>query len=251
MDGSALFNIAGIRILNQSKGVLVQTLKRLVLSRGDHLNRSVFFINANNFNIAQKDVEYRRILNRGTLIIADGVGIRFAACTRNIELEYSKGGTELVPAFLQATSWKGLRYFLLGGTHMDIQLVTAKVLKQFPGWKLAGYHHGFFNDVESKQVISSINDAVPDLLLIGMGTPHQEKWFDRHRSQFQVPLTICVGGLFSYWGGKLRRAPLCFQRLGLEWTWILFQQPHKWQRYLIGNWQFISSVASWKLMRNI
>jgi N-acetylglucosaminyldiphosphoundecaprenol N-acetyl-beta-D-mannosaminyltransferase len=81
--------------------------------------------------------------------------------------------------------------------------------------------------------VRKINDAKPDLLLVGMGHPIQEQWIDAHAAALDVPLIIAVGGLFGYWGNGLRRASPLFRRLGLEWLAIMLQQPRKIRRYLV------------------
>ena len=116
----------------------------------------------------------------------------------------------------------------------------------FPGWTQAGFYHGFFHDRQSTdEVIRCINRSRPNLLLIGMGNPLQEQWIHRHRQRLEVPLCLGVGGLFHYWAGDLRRAPPWLRRLGAEWLGILFQQPHKARRYLLGNPLFL-----WRAIRS-
>ena len=66
-----------------------------------------------------------------------------------------------------------------------------------------------------------------------MGSPLQEQWLLRHRSRLRGKLVICVGGLFHYWARDLRRAPTTLRDLGLEWLWILVQQPFKWRVYTV------------------
>jgi len=85
----------------------------------------------------------------------------------------------------------------------------------------------------------------PDLLLVGMGNPLQEIWIHAHRHQLEVPLVAAVGGLFNYWAGTLRRASPVLRRLGAEWLGILWQQPHKARRYLLGNPLFLWRALSW------
>jgi N-acetylglucosaminyldiphosphoundecaprenol N-acetyl-beta-D-mannosaminyltransferase len=72
-----------------------------------------------------------------------------------------------------------------------------------------------------------------------MGNPLQENWIIENKDKLEVPLVAGVGGLFTYWSGDLDRAPYWIRRIGMEWLHILFRQPHKWQRYLIGNTKFL------------
>ena len=93
-----------------------------------------------------------------------------------------------------------------------------------------------------ERVIEEINGREVNMLLVGMGNPIQEQWIHRHRAALRVPLTIAVGGLFSYWAGELERAPAWMRAHGLEWLHILRRQPSKARRYLIGNPLFVSRI---------
>lgn len=68
------------------------------------------------------------------------------------------------------------------------------------------------------------------ILLVGLGTPRQEKWILDHREILEARgnvLVFGVGGLFDFWGGLERRAPAPFRKLGLEWAWRLMSFPRK------------------------
>jgi len=150
-------------------------------------------------------------------------------------------GTDLMPELFVATAGRGYRYYLLGATPETIERAAATAKAAFPGWEQAGYHHGYVIE-DSAEAIADINRCKPHVLLVGMGNPLQERWIHDHLHELEVPLSVGVGGLFDHWGGNLTRAPLWVRRLGIEWLQILLQQPHKWQRYLIGNWKFLLRV---------
>ena len=80
-----------------------------------------------------------------------------------------------------------------------------------------------------------------------MGSPLQEQWLARNRHRLPARLAICVGGLFHYWAGDLQRAPRTMRELGLEWLWILAQQPFKWRVYSLDAACF--SLAMMRLKR--
>jgi exopolysaccharide biosynthesis WecB/TagA/CpsF family protein len=150
-------------------------------------------------------------------------------------------GTDLVPdALAQA---KGGRCFLIGDTDQEVERAARELERRFPGWSVVGCSSGYFaSKQEELRVIESVNRAKPHLLMLGMGTPKQERFVVRHAHRLSVPLCICVGGLFGYWSGKLIRARLVVRRLRLEWLWILLQQPHKLPRYTVGVALFFARV---------
>jgi N-acetylglucosaminyldiphosphoundecaprenol N-acetyl-beta-D-mannosaminyltransferase len=207
--------------------------------------RSVYFVNAHTLNLAAADAAYCRVLNAADYVFGDGTGVRWAARWQGIRLRDNLAGTDLVPQLFCFAANQGHRYFLVGGTELMIARAAATSARTFPGWTLAGFHHGHFDDSrQAAKAIRQINCARPNLLLVGMGNPLQEQWIDRHRHQLEVPLCIGVGGLFNYWAGNLRRSPRWLRRCGAEWLGILCQQPHKASRYLLGNPLFL-----WRVLR--
>ena len=216
-----------------------------MLCRRDGCARSVYFVNACALNIAVSDRAYRDVLNAGDCVFGDGTGVRWAARLRGIRLRDNVNGTDLVPALFAATAGLGHRCFLLGADEESIRLAAEHVAAAFPGWTLAGHHHGFLTTPElDAQAVAKINEARPDLLLVGMGNPLQERWIDAHRAQLAVPVVMGVGGLFQYWAGTLRRAPRWLRSTGFEWLGILAQQPKKAKRYLIGNPLFLARILN-------
>jgi len=91
------------------------------------------------------------------------------------------------------------------------------------------------NNAESAELnnklIQKINNARPDILFVAFGAPKQEVWiYENLKKMPTVKLAIGVGGSFDFISGKTRRAPLIFQKLGLEWLWRLILEPRRIKR---------------------
>jgi N-acetylglucosaminyldiphosphoundecaprenol N-acetyl-beta-D-mannosaminyltransferase len=237
-------SILGVRITDVTRRRAVALLEDMI----DNYNgraRSVFFANAHTLNLAAADHDYRRVLNSADCVFGDGTGVRWAARLQNIRVRDNLLGTELTPELFQATAGRGYRYFLLGAGEESIRRAAQFTRHNFPGWIQAGYHHGYVHEGDiSASVVRQINAARPHVLLVGMGNPLQERWIHAHRRLLRVPVCMAVGGLFNYWSGELRRSPLWLRRIGSEWLGILFQQPRKMRRYLLGNPLFL-----WRIFR--
>lgn len=219
------------------------------IEKHDHGTRRIYLANAHTLNLAAKDPAFHEILNGADYVFGDGTGVRWAARTRGIRVRDNLVGTDLIPQLLDQKAGKGYSYFLLGGKPDAIATAAAFAEERFPGWKQCGYHHGYLTTPEiNAQAIEEINSARPDLLLVGMGNPTQETWLHRYQDQIKVPVSVAVGGLFSYWQDDLIRAPLWLRKAGHEWIWILCQQPHrKTIRYLVGNPLFLGRIARERL----
>jgi N-acetylglucosaminyldiphosphoundecaprenol N-acetyl-beta-D-mannosaminyltransferase len=210
--------------------------------------RSIYYVNTHTLNLACDDENFREVLQRASHVFGDGTGVRWAC-----RMLYGRpprdnvNGTDLTPRLFQTTAGRGYRYFLLGNTPERIARAAEYTQRAFPGWTLAGHHHGYLGPDDHAAVVSRINSLRPHLLLVGMGNPLQERWIDANLERLEVPVCMGIGGLFDYWSGDLERAPAWVRRLGHEWLHLLIRQPHKFQRYMLGNPKFLARVTASKL----
>jgi N-acetylglucosaminyldiphosphoundecaprenol N-acetyl-beta-D-mannosaminyltransferase len=232
--------ILGVNIRNYSKTEALALIESWLIDRSQ--TRNIYIVNAHTLNLATENPYYHTVLNLATSVFADGTGARWAARIRGVRLKDNLVGTDLVPRLFHETPNRGYKYFLLGADASTIQRAADFSAKTFGGWALAGYHHGYSGDADTRAVIEKINAAKPNVLLVGMGNPLQEIWLHRHRASLRVPVCIGVGGLFDHWAGNLQRAPSWVRERGFEWLQLLAQQPHKWRRYLLGNPKFLMRI---------
>jgi N-acetylglucosaminyldiphosphoundecaprenol N-acetyl-beta-D-mannosaminyltransferase len=246
-------SILGVMVMNTTQRQAIDWIEQTI---HDHKaeTASVYFVNAHTLNLAADDPTYRQVLNSSDFILADGTGVRWAAKLQGVSLRENMNGTDFVPALLRSNAQCGHSYFLLGGDEKTIAKAAEYARKTFPGWNLAGCHHGFLSDTTATaSAIEQINAAHPDVLLVGMGNPVQEQWIDCFRHQLDVRVCMGVGGLFDFWASNVQRAPKWLRKLGHEWLWRLYQQPvQKARRYLVGNPLFLARVLreQWNSRKN-
>ncbi len=243
-DFGPRLSVFGVTIDNLAEPQAVDLIEDIINERGR--SRAIYFVNAHTLNTAARDQRYRELLNRASYVFGDGTGVRWAARCQGVGMRANLNGTDLVPRLFRDTAGCGYRYFLLGATPETIDRAAECARRRFPGWELAGAHHGFVFGDEAKSLaaIDLINRGRPHLLLVGMGNPRQEQWIDRFLPQIRVPLTMGTGGLFDHWAGNLKPAPYWVRQMGCEWMQLLLQQPHKCRRYLLGNPLFLARIAT-------
>jgi len=243
--------VLGVTILNVTKSRGIELLEN-VFRQNQARAHSVFFVNANVLNLACGDPAYRAVLQGSDFVFADGTGIRWAARLQGVRLADNLVGTDFTPALFSATAGRGYSYFLLGGDENTVVQAAGYAQDRFPGWRLAGYHHGFLkDDSHNAAALEKINAARPHVLLVGMGNPLQERWIAANQSRLRAPVCLAIGGLFDYWAGNVSRAPQWIRRIGHEWIWRLYQQPFdKARRYLIGNPLFLWRIFRTRHARN-
>ena len=234
--------VLGVEICDVTMQRAIEKIEALIRDR-ENSCQAVYFVNAHTLNLACSQPDYRDVLNRAEVVFGDGTGVRWAARWQGVRLADNVNGTDLTPAIFASLAGRGYSYFLLGADEQAVQRAATRAGEMFAGWHLAGYHHGYVDDEQAaRKLIEQINDAAPDLLLVGMGNPLQERWIDRYRKQLNVAVAIGVGGLLNYWAGDIQRAPTWLRRSGCEWLGLMLQQPRKAGRYLIGNPLFLARV---------
>jgi N-acetylglucosaminyldiphosphoundecaprenol N-acetyl-beta-D-mannosaminyltransferase len=237
------FSVLGVRIHNATREQAIGLIQQAI-GGYDARPKSVFFVNAHTLNLAATDTSYRETLNSSDYVFADGTGVRWAARLQGVRVRENLPGTDLVPAMFRAAADCGWSYYLLGADVMTIAAAADHARRTFPGWRQAGFRHGYLADEAiTSAAIDEINATRPDVLLVGMGNPLQEQWIQKNLARLRVPICMGVGGLFDFWAGNVSRAPLWLRRAGHEWLWRLLQQPRqKACRYLLGNPLFLARV---------
>ncbi len=208
----------------------------------------VYFVNAHCYNVARRNLEYRRSLRSATWLLPDGSGVRWAAQLFRTPLRDNPNGTDLFPYLCDRAAVSGNRLFLLGGRPGIAEKMARRLKTTWPDLMIAGTLPGEFEEKRAGKIVEAVRVSRPDVLFVAGGVPVQEVWIERYRDLLEVPVILGVGGLFDFFAGEVSRAPLALRRAGLEWTWRLLQEPQRlWQRYLIGNPDFMAWVAYHRL----
>ena len=193
---------------------------------------------------ARKDPEYHDILKSADLVTPDGAGILWAATTLNYPLPERVTGIDIIHNICRLSAKKGHSLYLLGSYPGVAREAALNLTKKYRGIRIAGTHHGYFscedsqhcedvkngNNVRNKEeeeIIAEIKEKRPDILLVGMGVPKQEKWINKNLNRLDVPVCMGVGGSFDVLSGRIPRAPLWMQRHGMEWIYRSIKQPNR------------------------
>lgn len=245
MDSTNKLNVLDVDFLSISMEEALAVLQH-VIDSGD--KETVSFINADCLNISCKDQDYRAILQSQNIVLPDGAGINIACRVIGERLVANLNGTDLIPQLWEVAPEKGYRFFLLGAAPGVTDRMKAKLEETYPGLEVAGVQHGYFDHAtESASVIEKINATKPNIVLVAFGAPVQEKWIDQHKSSIDSNLVIGVGGLFDFYSGDKKRAPMWMRNHGIEWMYRLYLEPGRlWRRYIVGNPMFVYRVFKWK-----
>lgn len=179
------------------------------------------------------------------LILADGVPVVWASRLLGHPLPERIAGIDLMLGMLRRGNQAGYRVYCLGASEGVLATALTRITREYRSIRLVGHHHGYFTPQEEPALVAVIAAAQPDILLVGITSPKKERFLARWSDQLGVPVCHGVGGSFDVLAGKVRRAPLAWQRLGLEWLYRVYQEPRRlWRRYLFTNTLFCAMVLS-------
>lgn len=181
---------------------------------------------------ANEDKEFKDILNKGDLVIPDGIGIVIASKIMKKSIRERVAGYDLVQKVFSGIKDTDKTVYLFGAAKGVADNAVAKMKELHKGLDIVGFHDGYFDADEEKLIKETINSLKPDLLLVGLGAPKQEKWINKNINDLNVKVAIGVGGSFDGMAGKVKRAPIIYQKLGLEWFYRLIKQPTRIKRMI-------------------
>ena len=145
-----------------------------------------------------------------------------------------------------------LTVMFMGSSQKVLDLVVKRAAEVYPHLKIVTYSPPYkpeFSDEDNKAIVEAINAADPDLLWIGMTAPKQEKWTYSHWNELNIHCHVgTIGAVFDFFAGTVERAPIWWQRHGLEWLYRLLKEPKRmWRRYIIGNTLFLWNMLKEKV----
>lgn len=212
-------------------------------------------INAHSYNVTLKDALFSEALQNSNKLMPDGISVVWAIKwltgqkikkiagadlffyeMERLEAIHKEQGTKL------QNQEKG-KVFFLGSSEAILEKIKAKATDEYPNVEVYTYSPPYkteFSELDNAQMIKAVNAVQPDVLFVGMTAPKQEKWAYQHFNQLKVGHVDCIGAVFDFYAGTVKRAPRWMIRLGLEWFFRLAKEPNRmWRRYIIGNTKFI------------
>jgi N-acetylglucosaminyldiphosphoundecaprenol N-acetyl-beta-D-mannosaminyltransferase len=201
-------------------------------------------VNAAKVMRMRRDAELRRAVAGCGLVLADGQSVVWASQMLRTPLPERVAGIDLFLELLAEAERRGYRVYFLGARPDVLPRMLATVSQKFPGLKVAGARDGYFSPGDEHDVAAEIRNSRAELLFLGMSSPKKELFLNQWGPATGVRLAHGVGGSFDILAGVTTRAPLWWQRRGLEWLYRALQEPMRLgPRYLKTNASFIGLVA--------
>ncbi|MFH0815086.1 MAG: WecB/TagA/CpsF family glycosyltransferase [Candidatus Falkowbacteria bacterium] len=230
--------ILGVKINDLSWQDLADEVKAMLANKQQHL---IFTPNPEICLAANKNDQFKKILNSATLNIPDGFGLKIGALILGQKLKNRIPGVDFVVKLCKIAEQKNCSIMFVGGWQKTAAAAAAEMRCQFPNLKIIGDsgllasrlvgNKLFYDDAENNALLSKINGFKPDILCVALGAPKQELWIEKNISQLpSVKISVGVGGTFDYLSGRINRAPRAVRTLGLEWLFRLIAEPARAKR---------------------
>lgn len=196
-----------------------------------------------------RDPHFQRVYTDADLVLADGAPVVWLSrLSSDKPLRERVTGSDLFWELARASEHSGVRLFFLGGKPGATERAAKAVRERHPGAQICGSYCPSFDEFETEaeqeRIHAAIRAAQPDILMVGLGAPKQEKWIHAHKDIIGVPVSIGVGGTFEMAGGVVKRAPVWMQQAGMEWAYRFSQEPLRlWNRYFGNDLPFLARLV--------
>lgn len=186
------------------------------------------------------DSELARDVSEADLINIDGTGIVWGARMFGLEVPERVAGVDIMEGLFRLCAERGFKPFLFGAEQAVVDAVLARLARDYPQLQVAGWRNGYFKPEQEEQIVLDINASGADCLFVAMPSPRKERFLYKYRLVLLPYFIMGVGGSFDVYGGKVKRAPVWVQRLGLEWFFRIAQEPRRlWKRYWTTNIDYV------------
>lgn len=211
----------------------------------------IAFINVDVVIKIENDTYLKDIFDKADMVLVDGKPLLWISKLYGKPLKEKISGSDLVPLLCSAASQKGYSIFIIGGQDGIALRAKERLEERLPGIQIVGTYSppiGFEkNDVELDLINEMISAAKPDLLLVCLGCPKQEKWTFENIHKYDAKVSIVCGATVDFMAGNIRRAPRWMSEHGLEWFYRFLQEPKRlFKRYFIDDLKILRLIGKYR-----
>ena len=241
-------NILGIQVSSITTSDLLADLEAAIQNKK---LVQVAITPVNSVLAAVKSEQVKTIYNNADYVLCDGMPVKWASSFLNTPILERITGLDLLPNLVELCAKNDFSIFLLGASPGVGDKLKQVILNQYPQAKIVGvYVPPFmttFTADENNKMISAVNAASPDVLLVSLTAPKQDIWIANNKDALNATLLVGIGGAFEVMAGLAKRAPKWVQKAGLEWLYRFIQEPKRlFRRYFIEAPLFIPLIMKQK-----
>ena len=187
----------------------------------------VVTINPEMIECANKDNNFKTIINNAEMVVPDGIGVQVGLKILGASVKRIPG-IDLGKALLFRAEHLNKSVAFVGAKSEVVENAVKNIKSELPNLNIVYQHDGYF--VDSSDIINSLKEKEPDFVFVALGSPKQEFFISELKSVLPNSVMIGLGGSFDVWAGMVKRAPKIIQRLGLEWLYRTLSEPSRIKR---------------------
>ena len=233
-------------LLTESLDEVGQTL---VTENGTSLHHPcvVDCLNPHSFVKALDDAEFRKALENCDNLLPDGEGICLSLKRWAGKRIGKIAGDDLHRYLLGLVAERGGKVYYMGSCEKVLELIAERLHREYPSIEVRTLSPSYCDELsaeESSAIVADINAFAPDVVFVSMTAPKQEKWVEKHRGSIEgVKIVACIGAVFDFYAGTVRRAPQWAVRLHIEWLVRLLKEPRRmWERNFVSTPRYLKWV---------
>ncbi len=191
------------------------------------------FFNPHSFAVALDDSRFKRICENSELF-CDGVGLYLVEAFLNGKHVTRVPGLRFVRELLAQAQEQEIKLMFVGSSDTTLLSLKQRLNSTHDVEVFAPPFKETFDQTDILDIARAVNRAEPDILLLGLTAPKQEKLASQLASIIDVRSILCVGAVFDYLAGTSKPPPNIVSYVGMEWLWRLCHAPRKmYKRTLI------------------
>ena len=216
-------------------------------------NKSAYVVTPNVDHIVQLETnrELQEVYKSASLILTDGKPLLWIANWYGTPIKEKISGSDLFPLLCDMAANKGYKMFFLGAAEGVAKKAAENLAMKYKGLQVVGTYSppfGFENNKnEMDKIKNMIKASKPDILIVGLGCPKQEKFMYHHCKELGVPISLGLGASFDFEAGNIKRAPRWMANHGLEWLFRITQDPRRMaKRYLVNDRKILGLAIKYR-----
>lgn len=199
----------------------------------------------------EKDEELQKVYKNASLILTDGKPLIWISKWYKTPIKEKISGSDLFPRVCQLAANKNYTMYLLGAAEGVADTAARNLMKKYPGLNIVGTYSPPFgfkkNEQEMNKIKAQIQDVHPDILIVGLGCPKQEKFMYYHCKELGVPISFGLGASIDFEAGNIKRAPKWMSNHGLEWLYRFSKEPKRlFKRYFVDDLKIIQVARKYR-----
>lgn len=199
----------------------------------------------------EKDVELQKVYKNASLILTDGKPLIWISKWYKTPIKEKISGSDLLPKVCELAANKNYTMYLLGAAEGVADTAAKNLMKKYPGLNVVGTYSPPFgfekNEQEMNKIKTQIQEVHPDILIVGLGCPKQEKFMYYHCKELGVPISFGLGASIDFEAGNIKRAPKWMSNHGLEWLYRFSKEPKRlFKRYFVDDLKIIQVARKYR-----